>query len=357
MDERSENAQDPVMSRVLILIALIFFLGVAVLVYFLWDVLIPFILGAVLAYLLNPLVELLESKDVPRTIAILLVYALLAIVVGLAGVLLYPSLMREAEQILQALPGRTGEWQKATQTALEDLQRIPVLGGLEGVLQNLVVRLQALVEDILRRTVELALGAVSSLLTLLLVPVFGFYILRDWPVVRQNVLSYLRRTRQHKTIALLQAADKALAGFVRGQLLVSVIVGVLIGLGLAFIGIRFSLVIGLVAGLFNIIPYFGPVIAVLPAAAIAWVASSEKVLWVVALFVAVNQLEGIVITPNIVGERVGLHPISVITAILIGGKVGGIVGMLLAVPVAAIGAAVLRFAWQEGLSGFIDNKT
>lgn len=138
-----------------------------------------------------------------------------------------------------------------------------------------------------------------------------------------------------------------LNGFIRGQLVNAAVVGLLISAGLALLGIKYSLFIGLIAGLFDIIPYFGPIIGFIPASVLALAKSPIAVVWVLVIFVVVNQIEANIISPKIIGERVGLHPLAVIFAIFSGGELMGIVGMLIAVPVAAIVRVLLNYTLQQ----------
>ena len=142
---------------------------------------------------------------------------------------------------------------------------------------------------------------------------------------------------------VLREVNVALNGFFRGQLWICLFVGLFIYGGLALLKIPYALFIGLLAGLFDIIPYFGPVLGFLPAAALALSQSPLTVLWVLLLFIAANQIENSLISPWLIGDRVGLHPLVVIFAVLVGGYLMGILGLLIAVPVAAIGRVLLDF--------------
>lgn len=137
--------------------------------------------------------------------------------------------------------------------------------------------------------------------------------------------------------------DNSLGSFIRGQLLISAIVGVLIAVGLSIIGVDFALIIGLIAGIFNIVPYFGPVIGAIPAVISALLKSPLSAVYVVILFIVVNQVESSIISPNILGEHVGLHPVTVIFCIISGGYLFGILGVILAVPVTSIIKVTLRY--------------
>ena len=141
--------------------------------------------------------------------------------------------------------------------------------------------------------------------------------------------------------------DNSLGSFIRGQLLISAIVGILIAVGLSIMGVDFALIIGLIAGIFNIVPYFGPIIGAVPAVVFALLKSPLTAVYVVLLFAVVNQVESSIISPNILGEHVGLHPVTVIFSIISGGYLFGILGVILAVPVTSIVKVTLRYVHNK----------
>ena len=167
--------------------------------------------------------------------------------------------------------------------------------------------------------------------------------LRDHEEMRERLFLYIPLEYRTPIKNVLREVNRALNGFFRGQLLISGAVGLLIYIGLSILKVRYALFIGFIAGLFDIIPYFGPIIGFIPAAAFAFLRSPISVLWVLAIFVLANQLESSIIAPKIIGDRVGLHPLAVIFAVLVGGELLGITGMLVAVPAASIVRVLLHY--------------
>ncbi|MGB4472629.1 MAG: AI-2E family transporter, partial [Limnochordia bacterium] len=200
----------------------------------------------------------------------------------------------------------------------------------------IVGRIQQLVEGVAQRIAGILVGIVSQIISLLIAPILAFYLLRDLEAIKRRSFMLIPKRYRLTVFKFCKEINRVVDGFIRGQLVNALLVGSLIAAGLALLGIKYAVFIGLLAGVFNIIPYFGPVIGFVPASLFALAKSPLSVLWVLILFVVVNQLEANVISPKIIGERVGLHPLAVIFAIFAGGELMGIIGMLVAVPAAAV---------------------
>jgi predicted PurR-regulated permease PerM len=192
--------------------------------------------------------------------------------------------------------------------------------------------------------------AVASFFAFLfLMPIVAFYMLVDWPKLTRKVTELLPKSRKDQIGDLLGQIDRTLAGFIRGQLTVCVVLGLFYGIGLTLIGLRFGFLIGLTAGFLTIMPYVGSTTGLVLSTAVAWFTTHDwgMVGEALLVFVIGQILEGNFLTPKLVGENVGLHPLWVIFALLAGGAVAGFVGMLVAVPVAAVIGVMVRFFLQE----------
>jgi predicted PurR-regulated permease PerM len=173
-------------------------------------------------------------------------------------------------------------------------------------------------------------------------PILAFYLLHDWFKIKEELLTLLPTKYRRETIAIFKDVDKVLSGVIRGQLTVALIVGVLVTIGLYFLHVKYFLLIAILASMLDVIPYFGAFIGATPAVTLALLHSPLLAFKVAILFFAIHQLEGTVIHPRILGENVGLHPLSVIFFVFVGGELGGFIGMLLGVPLAAIGKVFIR---------------
>ncbi|HOB08700.1 MAG: AI-2E family transporter [Limnochordia bacterium] len=298
-------------------------------------VLSPFLFAAVIAYTAYPLVQIFERRQVPRPIAIILVYLLFAVIIGLSVSFLIPQLAEEVDELIKTIPDQTemladglGIWRS--------LDKISVPEVLQASFDLIVGRIQQLVEGVAQRIAGILVGIVSQIISLLIAPILAFYLLRDLEAIKRRSFMLIPKRYRLTVFKFCKEINRVVDGFIRGQLVNALLVGSLIAAGLALLGIKYAVFIGLLAGVFNIIPYFGPVIGFVPASLFALAKSPLSVLWVLILFVVVNQLEANVISPKIIGERVGLHPLAVIFAIFAGGELMGIIGMLVAVPAAAV---------------------
>lgn len=319
-----------------------------VFLYLVREILFPFWVALVLAYISNPLVGELEKKDVPRHVAIILVYLMLITGIGLLGYYIVPRLIQEMETVLVVLPKQMQQLSRFGNRLLSRIERIELPVDISNLIAEGIARIEQFVNGFLSRILDLVIGMFSHLFGLFLAPIIGYYILRDREIMAQKAMNLIPVAYRSDVKGLVEDIDEVLSGFIRGQLIISAIVGAAVAAVLAFVlKIKFALLLGMWAGIFNIIPYFGPVIGAIPVVAIALVDSLWKAMWVIVLFVVVNNLESAFLTPRIVGREVGLHPILLIFAVLAFGHLFGVVGMLIAVPVVAVIKVLLIFFFKN----------
>lgn len=319
------------------------FIAFLLFLYRVRAVLTPFLFAVLIAYVLYPLVAAVEQRGASRTIAILVVYACVALVLGVAMWLTLPSLLREVDEIARKLPRQAGQLEELGQDAVGFFQRIKLPATLRDVLDTTQARVQQVLESLAGKLIQSLMALFTNIAALLVSPVLAFYLLRDHQAMKEKFLRYIPAQHRGDAQYILGEINAALNGFFRGQLWICLFVGLFIYGGLVLLKVPYGLFIGLLAGLFDIIPYFGPVLGFLPAAALALSRSPVTVLWVLLLFAAANQIENSLISPWLIGDRVGLHPLAVIFAVLVGGQILGILGMLTAVPAAAMVRVVLDF--------------
>lgn len=336
---------------------LVIALVAGLLLWLLGPVLTPFLAGALVAYLGDPLVDRLERLGrgrwrLGRSGAVALVFALGTVVLALAVLLLVPMLERQVVRLVESLPGWLDWFQE---TAL------PWLGARLGVdLDGDLPDLAALAGEHWQSAGGVAAGmasgltrsgmaVVSFLVNLVLIPVVAFYLMRDWDLVMARVRALLPRASAPTMVRLARESDQVLGAFFRGQLLVMLALAVIYSAGLAVLGVDLALLIGIVAGLVSFVPYLGTFVGVAMAVAASLFQFGE--LWhlvaVLAVFGAGQMLEGMVLQPWLIGDRIGLHPVAVIFAVMAGGQLFGFTGVLLALPVAAVLMVLLRFALER----------
>ncbi|MEQ8396856.1 AI-2E family transporter [Thalassobaculum sp.] len=314
--------------------------------YVLRDVLVPFVAGMAVAYLLDPVVDRLERIRVPRGLATFVVLlGFFALAIGLL-LLLIPLLQSQFEKLASTLPGYVDMIRTRLAPLLahvnEGLDRQAALEKVTGMTGDLV----SWAGGVISRLISGGFAIANLLSLLLITPIVSFYLLRDWDRIVAAVDGWLPREQAPTIRTQVAAVDRTLAAFVRGQGTVCLILGVFYAAGLTIAGLDFGLVIGLFSGLISFVPFIGALIGgVLSVGlALAQFDSWQAVAIVAAVFAAGQMLEGNFLTPNLVGEAVGLHPVWVIFGLLAGGTLFGFVGVLLAVPVAAVVGVLTRFA-------------
>lgn len=319
------------------------------LLYLLAPVLIPFLVGALLAYLGDPLVDRLEGWKLGRTLAVLVVFAIMLTAGLLLLLILIPLLQDQLITLLERLPQLLNWLQN------ELLPRLFAASGASGDTINLDALREALrahwrdVGNILGVVLGKAGQSGQLLLAwlayLVLVPVVTFYLLRDWDILVEKVRGLIPKPYEPTISRLAKECDSVLAEFLRGQLLVMLALGIIYSLGLWIAGVEFALLIGMLAGLISFIPYLGSIVGIGVAGVAVFMQYHDflHLIYVVAVFGSGQAIEGMLLSPWLVGERIGLHPVAVIFAVMAGGQLFGFLGVLLALPVAAVIIVLLRY--------------
>lgn len=324
----------------------------AVIFYVIWllaPVLMPFAFAAMLAYLGDPLADRLQRLHMGRTLAVTIVFIVILLVTIGALLLLVPLISRQIENLVQNFP-RYIEW--ARNTAMPWVQAKlhldPNAFDTDRLIQQIREHLGSIgnaVTIVLGKISRSSVGMVMWLTNLVLIPVVAFYLLRDWDRLVSWIDRMLPRSIQPTVAHLAREADSVLGAFVRGQLLVMLALGVFYGVALTLMGLSVGPLIGMIAGLLSFVPYLGFIVGFGSALIAALVQYGDwlHVLIVVGIFTVGQLLEGYVLVPQLVGDKIGLHPVAVIFAVLAGGYLVGFLGVLLALPAASVILVVLRY--------------
>jgi predicted PurR-regulated permease PerM len=328
------------------LVALVLLVCVAL--YVLGPVLTPFVVAAIFAYLFDPLVDRLQRWKLSRTSATTIVFLVLLITFIVVLVLLVPYIERQIATLIKKLP----DWIAWLQSdgipwlnAEFDLNlEAPDMQQLAGVLQEHWKEAGGAAATVALAVSKSGLTVVSWVIHLIIVPVAFFYLLRDWHYMIESVHDLLPRSVEPTVVRLARESDETLSGFVRGQLSVMLALGAIYAVALWAIGLDIGPLIGIIAGLISFIPYLGGISGILMAliAAIVQYHDWMHVILVLVVFAIGHLLEGYVLVPRLVGEKIGLHPLAVIFAVLAGGELFGFTGVLLALPIASVCMVVLR---------------
>ncbi|WP_427339136.1 AI-2E family transporter [Caloranaerobacter sp. DY30410] len=308
----------------------------------------PFILAIGLSYLLNPMVNSLEKKKVPRALGVLLVYLILIGFILIISFSIFPKLTSEFKKLIDVLPNFFNDaYEFFNELYIRYSKNIenlpPELQGINEVVKSNLDKIQVTIMNSLKNFTNSIMQVFSKAFSFILIPILTFYFLKDKDYFKKKIILLIPKVYRHDVLYVFREIDVILGKFIRGQLIVAAFVGVATTIGLLILGIDFALIIGIIAGIANVIPYFGPIIGIIPALVFALMKSPLKALWVIILFTAIQQFESGIISPKIVGESVGLHPVVVIFSLLLGGSYFGIWGLLLAVPTAAILKIVINF--------------
>ncbi len=304
------------------------------------TVIAPFVFAFFIAYAINPLVEFFQKKGAPRDWAIITVYLILLLVVALVFGLIIPRLMHDLTGVIQQLPTLYQSFQITIEKYSKMYWQLPA--NVKEFLAQVTSRGEMLVRNSLLRIAEGMVGFFSRSFIYLLVPLLSYYISRDYPKLKENTQRWLYANVGSQWTQVFLRIDAILRLYIRGQLLDTLIVGLLISVGLSILGIDIAFLLGMMAGFLNLIPYFGPVLGAIPAIIFALMHSPWSALYVTLLFLVVNQLEVIFLAPKIIGGTLRLSPLLVIYLILIGGQIFGLVGMIFAVPLGSIVLTIVK---------------
>ncbi len=329
--------------------------------YLLAPVLTPFIAAGLLAYIGDPLADRLERLKLPRTLAVVSVFLLTFLFLGLLVLLVFPLIRTQIGSLLAALPGIVAEVEQVW---------MPKLGPILGVDSGEDVGLTAFMSrygdlaqswgTTLLVSISKSGGALAAaVISLFLVPILTFYLLRDWDWIVLQVAALVPTKNRETVFMLARDTDNVLGAFLRGQILVMLALTVTYSMGLYLVGLEYALAIGVVAGLVSFVPYLGFVFGI-GLASLTVVQEPEpmiSLIGIVATFSVAQLIEGSFLTPKLVGDRIGLHPVIVIFAIAAGGQLFGFFGILLALPAAAVISVLVRFAYIRYLQEHPDAAT
>ncbi|HKH19860.1 MAG TPA: AI-2E family transporter [Gammaproteobacteria bacterium] len=323
------------------------------LIYLLAPILTPFLIAALLAYLGDPLADRLEAWGLPRVLAVVAVCAVLLIVLAAITTLLVPIVSGQIKALANAVPTYV-EWINTVvlpwaQRHLDLNFAAFDLAAVKNALSAHLREAGGAAANIVAYVTRSGAVLVGWLLNMLLVPVVAFYLLRDWDLLIALIRGLVPRHVEPTVSRLARESDAVLGAFLRGQLLVMLGLGTIYSIGLSLVGVEFGLLIGLLAGLVSFVPYLGFIVG-LTVASIAVLFQTHDIfqlVWVIVVFSIGQMLEGIVLTPWLVGDRIGMHPVAVIFAVLAGGQLFGFFGVLLALPAAAVLAVLIRFVRER----------
>jgi predicted PurR-regulated permease PerM len=323
-------------------------LVIAGLVYLLAPILTPFLVGALLAYLMNPLVIQLMRLRLPRILAVVIVFLIFFLIISLLMLLFIPLIQTQIDRLVDVVPNIVAWIQTILVPRLKEYigtQQVIDVNSLKTQLSQNWTKAGGAATWIFATILHSGFTMLHWFINLVLIFVVMFYLLYDWQKLVDGVRNLLPRSSEPTIVKLVGQCNEVLGAFFRGQLLVMVTLGIFYAVGLSLIGLQIGLMIGIIIGILTIVPYLGIIVGIIIASVAAAVQfdTYTPILLVWLLFAVGQALDGMLITPKLVGDRIGLHPVAVIFAVLAGGALFGFFGVLLALPVAAVSMVLLRF--------------
>ncbi|MBP2256595.1 AI-2E family transporter [Virgibacillus alimentarius] len=311
---------------------------------FLWHLFLPFIIACLIAYLLYPVIQKIHQYNIPKGLAILFIYIIFF--GGLAGIIysVYPAVIHELKDLNKHLPHLIQMYEDLIYQLYESTSFLPET--VHNKLDNLIIKLETSLENLL----EKLLGGVTKIFDLIVfltvIPVLVFYILKDYNQIRNFLKNFIPKKYRNQSNKVLHAINQNLGNYIRGQLLVSSFVSLATLIAFHLLNIKYALLLAIIMGLTNIIPYFGPIIGAIPAVAITLTMSGKLIILVLLAIFVIQLIESNLLSPYIVGKSINIHPIAIIFALLLGGQLSGVIGMILAVPILTILNVLTKHIWQ-----------
>lgn len=300
----------------------------------------PIIVAGFLFFLLSPFVKLLERIMIPKTLGILIIYVVLTGLIVLLVVNVGPPLGNQVRALFSQLPDYIGSWRKS-------FEQLASTRGFQWLINQNYYSIDKIQQGLLNMAnhftnqassgLSLFFGVIANVaLTVVTVPFILFYMLKDGNKLPEAVSRFFPQPYHHEVHRILNDLSTTLSTYIRGLIIVASFVGINSSIGFALIGLPYSLLLGLIVGVTNIIPYLGPILGATPAIAVALMDSPTKALFVLIVIIIVQQLDGHLISPLIMGRRLNTHPLTIIVLLLVSGKWIGPIGMILAVPTYAM---------------------
>jgi predicted PurR-regulated permease PerM len=332
-ESKTVNISTNTIVRVILIILFLVF------VYLIKNVIVIFLFALIIASAIAPMVNFLEKIKIPRVIGALLVYIFIIGILALVVYLIIPSFVRDAKNLASMLP----------QYVEKVLDKFNALKNTPSRYQGIINRIQTSAGELINylqgkssSLLSTAFGIFGGVFSFVMILIVSFYISVLKKGVQRILTAIIPIHYRDHILDLWERAQRKFGKWMQGQVILGAIVGVLAYLGLHFLNIKFALLLAVLAGLLEIFPYIGPVLAGIPAVIMGFLQAPIMGLWVLVLYVVIQQLENYLITPLVIGKVVGLNPVVVILALLVGGQLGGILGVILAVPLAAVFAEFLK---------------
>lgn len=313
---------------------------------------LPIITSIVLAFILNPLVNFFcrlrfgsMELHINRGIAVLLSFLCTALVFLIMGTFILLPFMHEFDKFMMDLPALILRIQNITINIQQRASMLELPPNINTIIEQGIASAASFSADLARRILQAIFGFASSIVQLVVVPVLTYYFLKDWRTLKEQIIMLFAAEFHTKVGTVIEEMAIVVSAYIRGQVIISVVIGFIVFGGMYLSGVGYPLVLGLLAACTETIPIIGPIVGSVPAIMLAYLISPSLALKVILFYIVVHQLENHIIVPNIMGHTINLHPVIVIISLLIGYQLLGIVGMMVAVPVTALLRVLIKHSW------------
>jgi len=313
---------------------------------------LPIVISIILAFILNPLVNFLSSLSfrwtklhINRGIAVLLAFLCTALLLFIMGTFVLLPIIHEFDKFIMDLPTLLLRIQNMTISIQQRASLLELPANVNTLIEQAIASAASFSADLARRILQAILGFASSIVQLIVVPVLTYYFLRDWRILKDQIIMLFATESHSKVSKVIEEMAIVVSAYIRGQAIISIIIGVIVCGGMYVAGVSYPLVLGVLAICTETIPIVGPIIGSIPAIMLAYLVSPALAFKVIVFYIFVHQLENHIIVPNIMGHTIHLHPVVVIISLLIGYQMLGIVGMMIAVPVTALLRVLIKNLW------------
>lgn len=308
---------------------------------FIWKLFLPFTIAAFIAYILYPIIIKLNQHRIQKTYAIVLIYVLFLGGIAYAVYLIYPAFMRQLKDLNDYIPQFTKLYENIIYQLYDSTSFLPE--AVHKQFNQLIVRLETYLEHTVGKLMDGFTKIFDFIILVTVIPVLVFYFLKDYKKIKTYVKSFIPVQYRERASSLIHAVDEKLGHYIRGQLIVSAFVSLTSFFIFYFLHLDYALILAFTLGVTNIIPYFGPIIGAIPTIAIAVTVSTKMVLIVAIAIFVIQIIESNFLSPYIVGKSINIHPVAIIFALLVGGQIAGVLGMILAVPLLTICKEIVSY--------------
>lgn len=324
---------------------------------FLYDIFITVVGSIIIAYAINPIINKLEKRNINRLEGVLIVYISILAVFLILAFLVIPKSGKELKRLVNDLPRYIEELSDLFDglytkyySTLGDLP--PIFQGIETAVMDNIINLESFISNTLRSFVGGIINMASKVVSIILTPILTLYFLVDKDYFKEKIIRAIPEKFRREVLELSNSIDISLSQFIKGRLIMSLYVGVATTIMLFILGIDFAIVIGFITGLFDIVPYIGPLMGFLPAVFFAFISKPLKALWVSIFFIFIQWAENNILGPKIIGENMGMHPMTILLSIIIGGGIFGVFGMFISVPIVAISKIIYLYFTENKREGY-----